>query len=80
MRYALDKNILKTEQLGFLPGNRTSDAHIILNTLIQYYYHKNKNRIFSCFVDLKKAFDTIPRDILFEKLLDHGITGFFLTF
>ena len=75
MRYALDKNILKTEQLGFLPGNRTSDAHIILNTLI--YCHKNKNRIFSCFIDFKKAFDTIPRDILFEKLLDHGITGKF---
>ena len=30
----LIKNILKAEQLGFVAGNRTSDAHIILHTLI----------------------------------------------
>ena len=77
IRYAVDNNILKREQLGFLPGNRTSDAHIILNTLIQYYCHKKNKKIFACFVDFKKAFDTIPRDLLFRKLLGHGVTGKF---
>ena len=77
IHYVLEKTILKAEQLGFLPGNRTSDAHIILNTLIQFYCHKNNKKIFACFVDFQKAFDTIPRDLLFNKLLAHGITGKF---
>ena len=44
MQYALEKKIIKTEQLGFLQGNRTSDACIIINKLIQFYCHKNSKR------------------------------------
>ena len=33
--------------------------------------------MYGCFVDLKKAFDSIPRHILFQKLLDHNINGKF---
>ena len=75
--YASEKKNLNTEQLGFLSGNRTSDAHIILNTLIQSYCHTNGKKIFACFIDFKKAFDTIPRDILFTKLMGYGVTGKF---
>ena len=71
------KNNLNNEQLGFLSGNKTSDAHIILNTLIQSYCHKNGKKIFACFIDFKKAFDTVPRDLLFRKLMYHNVTGKF---
>ena len=30
MQYTIDKHILHKSQLGFVPGNRTSDAHIII--------------------------------------------------
>ena len=65
--WALQKNILSRGQLGFLPGNRTSDALIILHNLIDKYCHKNGKVIHACFIDFQKAFDTIPRDRLSKK-------------
>ena len=70
-------NILHRCQLGYCPGNRTSDAHIIMNNLIKTYCHENNQKIYSCFVDFSNAFDTIPREKLFKKLLSYNITGKF---
>ncbi len=64
-------------QLGFREGNRTSDAHLILYSLIRRYCHKTNQKIYACFVDFKKAFDSVPRDLLFEKLLSYGVSGKF---
>ena len=77
MTYAISNKIISPNQLGFLPGNRISDAHIILNNLIQNKCHKNNSKIYSCFIDFSKAFDTIPRDKLLNKLLNHNIKGNF---
>ena len=75
LELSLEKNILSVEQLGFIAGNRTSDAHLILHNLVQSYCHKRGRNIYSCFVDFRKAFDSIPRDILFLKLRKMGING-----
>ena len=40
LRFSLEHKILREEQLGFIAGNRTSDAHLILHTLIEKYCHK----------------------------------------
>ena len=77
LHHAINNNILHKTQLGFVPGNRTSDAHIIINNIIQKYCHKGNSKIFSCFVDFSKAFDTVPRDILLKKLLSYNIKGKF---
>ena len=76
-KFAIDKNIFSKSQLGFLQGCRTSDAHLILSNLVEYYCKKRGQYIFGCFVDFKKAFDSIPRYKLFQKLLDHNINGKF---
>ena len=73
--FALERNILTRSQLGFVLGNRTSDPHIILNNLVHKYCHKRKKKIFGCFVDFSKAFDSVPRNLLLEKLRKHNITG-----
>ena len=39
--------------------------------------HKKGGKLFSCFVDFKKAFDSVPRDLLLNKLLNFGINGKF---
>ena len=75
LNYSIENKILAPNQLGFLPGNRTSDAHKILYNLINKYCHQKKSYIFGCFVDFSKAFDSLPREILFRKLINYGITG-----
>ena len=74
-RFTLERNILSPGQLGFVAGNRTSDPHIILNNIVQKYCHKRKKKIFGCFIDFSKAFDSVPRDILLEKIKKLGING-----
>ena len=75
--YAFNQNLLADNQLGFVPGNRTSDAHIIMNNLVKKICHKNNSRIYSCFVDFKKAFDSVPHDILLKKTNNLGVEGKF---
>ena len=77
LQYTIYNKILSESQLGFLAGNKTSDAHIIMNNAIRKHCHKNGSKIYSCFIDFSKAFDTVPRDILFNKLLKHGVNGRF---
>ena len=40
LAYCIEKKILKPNQLGFVPGNRCSDAHLIIQYLIQKYCHR----------------------------------------
>ena len=75
-KFAVDK-IFSNGQLGFLKGSRTSDALLILYNLIDYYCGRMKKHIFGCFVDFRKAFDSVPRDKLFQKLLNNNINGKF---
>ena len=77
LKFTIENEILSQEQLGFIPGNRTSDALITLHNLINDYCINNKKHIYGCFVDFKKAFDSIPRHKIFEKLIKYNITGRF---
>ena len=73
-----EKCILSEEQLGFVKGNRTSDAHIMLYNLIEKYCKKDNKRLYTCFIDFEKAFDKISRNKLLEKMRNLGIDGKFL--
>ena len=78
VNWLTEKKILPEEQLGFVRGNRTTDAHIMLYNLIEKYCKKKNKRLYTCFVDFEKAFDKISRTKLLTKLKDLGITGKFL--
>ena len=65
-------------QAGFRPDQRTSDQHYVLHTL-QDKYCRAGGQLHCCFVDFRKAFDTVPRDVLWAVLQSIGVGGCFLS-
>lgn len=74
-KFVVDNNIISKAQLGFISGCRTSDALLILHNLIEHYCKTHNKHMYGCFVDFQKAFDSVPRSKLFQKLLDYNING-----
>ena len=71
-----ERNLLHPYQIEFLPGFRTSDHIFSLRTIIDMNVtHTPKSKLFCCFIDLKKAFDSVWHPELFKKLSHYGITG-----
>ena len=66
-------------QLGFRSGAQCNDHILTLSTTIEKYVHHEKRRVFACFVDYRKAFDSVCRDALLFKLSQMGITGNFFS-
>ena len=65
MQWAETESFLNEAQFGFRQGRRTTDHIFILNTVIQHYKEK-KQPLFTCFVDFKKAFDSVSHNKLVE--------------
>ena len=74
--YVLDKKLVPENQIGFMPGSRTSDHIFVLKCAIEKYI-RQKKRLFVCFIDFRKAFDSVWHDGLFTKLQKLGIGGLF---
>jgi hypothetical protein len=72
-----DQQIIKEEQIGFRQGARTSDHIFVLKTVIDSYI-KKKRRVYSCFIDLKKAFDSVWRKAMFTKMAQLHLGATFL--
>ena len=64
-------------QAGFRKDHRTSDNIFILQSLIKHA-KKSRKKLYCCFVDFKKAFDSVPRQRLWEVLASIGVEGDFL--
>ena len=77
----LDEFLMKNEiispfQVGFTKKSRPADHIFVLKTVIDKYISKKK-KIYTCFIDFKKAFDSVLHEAIYIKLLQLGIGGLF---
>ena len=72
--FANELNIISENQAGFRKGYSTTDNIFVLHALIEIYFSFNK-KLFCTFVDFRKAFDTVWRSGLWQKLHKYDIKG-----
>ena len=67
-------NLIDDTHIGFKNNCRTSDHMFIQQTLIDKYVKKLKTPLYVCFVDLRKAYDSVQRQALMFK---QNVSGMF---
>lgn len=72
---SLDK--LNESQFGFRPGKSTSDCVFILHSIVSNILD-NGEKLYTAFVDFRKAFDCIPHHQLWTKLFKSSVSSKFV--
>jgi len=74
LEYAETNNLLCDEQNGFRSERSCVDHIFVLNSVIRNRLNEGKDT-FAAFIDFKKAFDFVNRDLLMYRLLLCGVRG-----
>ena len=69
--------IINKCQIGFTKAARTVDHMFILKCILDEYCKTKDGRVFACFVDFQKAFDTVIHTGIKIKLLKIGVGTLF---
>ena len=64
---------LNEMQFGFMPGKETVDAIFIVRRMQEEYQKKDK-KLYTCFVDMGKAFDRVPRKVMEWAMRKKGLS------
>ena len=72
-----ENKIIDNVQIGFTKNARTSDHMFVMKSLIDKCINVNGGKLYSCFVDFRKAFDSVIHPGLQVKLRELDINGKF---
>ena len=72
--YIESHSLMGEEQAGFRSGYGTMDHIFTLKCIIDIYLNKKK-KLYAAFIDYRKAFDSVWRIGLWQKLLKYNING-----
>ena len=65
---------LLEEQCGFRAGRSTADQLCTLRRVVEASWEFGQT-VYAAFVDLEKAYDRVPRPLLWETMAEYGIDG-----
>eukprot|EP00732_Lithocolla_globosa_P001139 Lithocolla_globosa_v1_NODE_518_length_3838_cov_6.179752.p1 type:complete len:838 gc:universal NODE_518_length_3838_cov_6.179752:2520-7(-) len=74
MMWAENEGILSDAQNGFRSNRGCPDHIYALNTIVQNRRLQGKST-YACFIDFKKAFDSVNFDLLWFRLKSYGVNG-----
>ena len=67
-------DLIREEQAGFRRGYGTIDHIFALHSIAEKYLYKHR-KLYVGFVDFRKAFDTVKRNVLWRILEESGVRG-----
>ena len=76
-QWAESNGLRAAGQAGFREDHRCSDHLLTLRTIIEQQ-RVEKRPLYVCFVDFRKAYDSVPRELLWSKLERLGVHGWCL--
>jgi hypothetical protein len=76
-KWAESEKLLPAEQIAYRPGQNGSD-HLFSLTLLREHFNSANTRVHAGFIDLRKAFPSVNRQRLLDKLCHLGVSDAFL--
>ena len=69
---------ISTNQFGFMPGRSTIEAIFLLRQVMERFREQKKD-LHIVFIDLEKAYDKIPRNVMWWALDKHKVPSKYVT-